>query len=266
MAETTEHACCATSSRRSATASATQLRRPRPTARAPRSTSTRASPTRARSPPSGARSRRSPACSRDPAATSTTRSPRSTTAPTASASRCGSEIARGPARGDAGGAALHHLRVATSLSRHASWTPISQQRGHLLRLPRRRGHPPRDQPRRRRAVVRRRHREGAGRLTLNPIPHIDPFGSIILPAMGALARAPGDRVGQAGAGEPEPDARPAPRHALRRPRRPVTNFALMAVARASAAKRALRPEHASPFTSASTTCPLGSRSSSRSRW
>jgi Zn-dependent protease len=30
----------------------------------------------------------------------------------------------------------------------------------------------------------------AGRLTLNPIPHIDPFGSIILPAMGAIAGIP----------------------------------------------------------------------------
>jgi len=30
----------------------------------------------------------------------------------------------------------------------------------------------------------------AGRLTLNPIPHIDPFGSIIVPAMGALAGIP----------------------------------------------------------------------------
>src|ERR1700682_5358674 len=30
----------------------------------------------------------------------------------------------------------------------------------------------------------------AGRLTLNPIPHIDPFGSIILPAMGALLGVP----------------------------------------------------------------------------
>ena len=30
----------------------------------------------------------------------------------------------------------------------------------------------------------------AGRLTLNPLPHIDPFGSIILPAMGALAGLP----------------------------------------------------------------------------
>src|SRR5258705_12403837 len=30
----------------------------------------------------------------------------------------------------------------------------------------------------------------AGRLTLNPVPHIDPFGSIILPALGALAPVP----------------------------------------------------------------------------
>jgi Zn-dependent protease len=30
----------------------------------------------------------------------------------------------------------------------------------------------------------------AGRLTLNPVPHIDPFGSIILPALGALANVP----------------------------------------------------------------------------
>ena len=59
----------------------------------------------------------------------------------------------------------------------------------------------------------------AGRLTLNPMPHIDPFGSIMLPAMGAIARAPGDRLGQAGAGEPEPAAQPAPRHALREPGR-----------------------------------------------
>ena len=61
----------------------------------------------------------------------------------------------------------------------------------------------------------------AGRLTLNPIPHIDPFGSIILPAIGAISGMPGDRVGQAGAGEPEPAAQPPPRHALRRPGRAV---------------------------------------------
>ncbi|GIU87836.1 MAG: hypothetical protein KatS3mg009_2351 [Acidimicrobiia bacterium] len=30
----------------------------------------------------------------------------------------------------------------------------------------------------------------AGRLTLNPVPHIDPFGSVIVPALGALAGVP----------------------------------------------------------------------------
>ena len=30
----------------------------------------------------------------------------------------------------------------------------------------------------------------AGRLTLNPVPHIDPFGSIIIPALGALSGVP----------------------------------------------------------------------------
>ena len=30
----------------------------------------------------------------------------------------------------------------------------------------------------------------AGRLTLNPVPHIDPFGSIVLPALGALTGIP----------------------------------------------------------------------------
>jgi Zn-dependent protease len=30
----------------------------------------------------------------------------------------------------------------------------------------------------------------AGRLTLNPVPHIDPFGSIVLPAMGAIVGLP----------------------------------------------------------------------------
>ena len=68
----------------------------------------------------------------------------------------------------------------------------------------------------------------AGRLTLNPLPHIDPFGSIILPAMGALAGLP--ILGY---------ARPVPVNParLRRPRRdmvlvslagPATNLTLMA--------------------------------------
>jgi len=70
----------------------------------------------------------------------------------------------------------------------------------------------------------------AGRLTLNPIPHIDLFGSIILPAMGALAGLP-----ILGYAKPVP-VNPA---RLRNPRRdmvfvslagPTTNFLLMAAA------------------------------------
>lgn len=70
----------------------------------------------------------------------------------------------------------------------------------------------------------------AGRLTLNPVPHIDPFGSIILPAMGALAGLP-----VFGYAKPVP-VNPA---RLRHPRRdmvivslagPTTNLVLMAVA------------------------------------
>ena len=66
----------------------------------------------------------------------------------------------------------------------------------------------------------------AGRLTLNPIPHIDPFGSIILPAMGALTGLP-----VIGFAKPVP-VNPA---RLRHPRRdlvfvslagPFTNFLL----------------------------------------
>jgi Zn-dependent protease len=70
----------------------------------------------------------------------------------------------------------------------------------------------------------------AGRLTLNPVPHIDPFGSLILPAMGALAGLP--IIGYA---KPVPVD---PRR-MRNPRRdmlfvslagPASNMVLMAVA------------------------------------
>jgi Zn-dependent protease len=70
----------------------------------------------------------------------------------------------------------------------------------------------------------------AGRLTLNPVPHIDPFGSIIVPALGALTGIPVIAW-----------AKPVPVNParMRNPRRdmlwvglvgPFTNFALMAVA------------------------------------
>lgn len=74
----------------------------------------------------------------------------------------------------------------------------------------------------------------AGRLTLNPVPHIDPLGSIILPAFAVLTGAP--FIGW---------AKPVPVNPskLRNPRRqmlyvglvgPLTNFALMFVAAVAA--------------------------------
>jgi Zn-dependent protease len=74
----------------------------------------------------------------------------------------------------------------------------------------------------------------AGRLTLNPLPHLDPFGSIILPAMGALAGLP--IFGYAKPVPVDPGR-------LRHPRRdiifvslagPTTNLLLMAVAAVAA--------------------------------
>jgi Zn-dependent protease len=79
----------------------------------------------------------------------------------------------------------------------------------------------------------------AGRLTLNPIPHIDPFGTIIMPALLILAHAP-----VFGFAKPVP-VNPA---RLRRPRDqglivslvgPATNIALAAVA--TVAYRVYRP-------------------------
>lgn len=79
----------------------------------------------------------------------------------------------------------------------------------------------------------------AGRLTLNPIPHIDPFGSIILPAMLTITG-----FGAFGWAKPVP----VDPSKLRNPRSqmvlvglagPFTNFALMAIA-AVAAREAFR--------------------------
>ncbi|MFL6242489.1 MAG: site-2 protease family protein, partial [Acidimicrobiia bacterium] len=74
----------------------------------------------------------------------------------------------------------------------------------------------------------------AGRLTLNPIPHIDPFGSIILPAMLTITG-----FGAFGWAKPVP----VDPTKLRNPRRqmlyvglagPLSNFALMVVAAVAA--------------------------------
>ena len=80
----------------------------------------------------------------------------------------------------------------------------------------------------------------AGRITLNPIPHIDPFGSLILPAMGAIVGLPVLAW-----------AKPVPVNPsrLHKPRRdmlyvslagPTTNFVLMIVS-ALAAKSLFDP-------------------------
>ena len=79
----------------------------------------------------------------------------------------------------------------------------------------------------------------AGRLTLNPIPHIDPFGSIVLPALGAITGIPVLAW-----------AKPVPVNParMRHPRRdlvfvslagPATNFLLM-ISAALAARAAYR--------------------------
>jgi Zn-dependent protease len=95
----------------------------------------------------------------------------------------------------------------------------------------------------------------AGRLTLNPVPHIDPLGSILLPAMGAILGVPVIAW-----------AKPVPvnPNRMRNPRRdmllvslagPTTNFLLMAVA-AVAARAAFDPTTV-PFSFGIADLPLG---------
>jgi Zn-dependent protease len=95
----------------------------------------------------------------------------------------------------------------------------------------------------------------AGRLTLNPIPHIDPVGSIVMPAMGALIGVPVLAW-----------AKPVPVNParMRDPRRnmlfvslagPVTNFTLMAIA--AVAARALFDPTSVPFAFGFDDLPLG---------
>jgi Zn-dependent protease len=70
----------------------------------------------------------------------------------------------------------------------------------------------------------------AGRLTLNPVPHIDPFGSIVLPAMGALLGVP--VLAWAKPVPVNPERMRNPRHDMLfvSLAGPTTNFLLMALA------------------------------------
>jgi Zn-dependent protease len=80
----------------------------------------------------------------------------------------------------------------------------------------------------------------AGRITLNPVPHIDPFGSIVLPAMGALLGVP--VLAWAKPVPVNPERMRNPRHDMLfvSLAGPITNFTLMVVA-AVAARAAFDP-------------------------
>ncbi len=72
--------------------------------------------------------------------------------------------------------------------------------------------------------------EMAGRLTLNPIPHIDPFGSVLLPAMLALSGSPVFGWARPVPVNPQQFKRPTEGMALTALAGPVSNLALALVA------------------------------------
>ena len=72
--------------------------------------------------------------------------------------------------------------------------------------------------------------EAAGRLTLNPIPHIDPFGSVLLPAMLALSGAPVFGWARPVPVNPREFSRPTEGMALTALAGPVSNLLLALIA------------------------------------
>ncbi len=70
----------------------------------------------------------------------------------------------------------------------------------------------------------------AGRLTLNPIPHIDPFGSVLLPAMLALSGAPVFGWAKPVPVNPRVFSRPTEGMALTALAGPVSNLVLALIA------------------------------------
>jgi Zn-dependent protease len=95
----------------------------------------------------------------------------------------------------------------------------------------------------------------AGRLTLNPLPHIDPFGSIVLPAMGALLGVP--VLAWAKPVPVNPERMRNARHDMLfvSLAGPITNFLLM-VGAAVAARAAFDPNSV-PFSFTLADLPLG---------
>lgn len=72
--------------------------------------------------------------------------------------------------------------------------------------------------------------EAAGRLTLNPIPHIDPFGSVLLPAMLAISGAPVFGWARPVPVNPREFSRPTEGMALTALAGPVSNLLLALIA------------------------------------
>ena len=72
--------------------------------------------------------------------------------------------------------------------------------------------------------------QAAGRLTLNPIPHIDPFGSVLLPALLAVSGAPVFGWAKPVPVNPRAFARPTEGMAITALAGPVSNLALALIA------------------------------------
>src|SRR5436190_10269318 len=227
---------CATACRKSGTACTISCAR-WASARVASSTSTTALPTRARSPQNAVRSRRWVAPSSRPWGRSRTRCESSTPGRTVAASRA---AIRSPRRGSRPclqpGSASTARPAAAELDPRALSGEVEERLVFFACLFL--------------AIILHEISHGvvalffgddtakrAGRLTLNPIPHIDPFGSIILPAMLTITG-----FGAFGWAKPVP----VDPGKLRNPRRqmlfvglagPLSNFALM-VAAALAARAA----------------------------
>jgi Zn-dependent protease len=95
----------------------------------------------------------------------------------------------------------------------------------------------------------------AGRLTLNPIPHIDPVGSVVMPAMGALLGVPVLAWAKPVPVNPNRMRDPRGNMLLVSLAGPVTNFLLMGVA--ALAAKALYDPNTVPFNFGFDDLPIG---------
>ena len=89
-----------------------------------------------------------------------------------------------------------------------------------------------------------------GRLSLNPVVHVDLIGTMVFPLIAMITGAAADRLGEAGAGRHPESAAPAPRFRDRAAAGPVSNLvlavvgAVLFIACRPGAGRARRPDRA----------------------